>query len=162
MRTTFDLHRPGVLDHLRLSSGCSFCGQDAIGVAVQNERRYGVARDVQAEILNPRIDATQRASRRRADGHIPVFLEDALAHELASRDVVVVEVAQKFHQEGRSIRLDRSLDAVEDAPIYSLRVAGRFHEIRTECSHEHGLAHPYRAVLDDIPLDLARTHREAD
>src|SRR5439155_1020278 len=43
MGTAFELHRPGVLDHLRLSSGCSFCGQDAIGVAVQNERRYGVA-----------------------------------------------------------------------------------------------------------------------
>src|SRR3977135_2424536 len=122
MGTAFELHRPGVLDHLRLSSGCSFCGQDAIGVAVQNERRYGVARDVQAEILNPRIDATQRASRRRADGHIPVFLEDALAHELSSRDLVVVEVVHKFPEGGRSIRLDGRLDAVEDAPIYSLRL----------------------------------------
>ena len=104
MGTTLELHEPGILHHLGLSSGCSVCRQDAIGVAVQNERRYGVARDVLAEVLNPRIDASQRADRRGTGGHVPVVFEDALAHELASGDIVVVEVAQKVHQQGRPIR----------------------------------------------------------
>src|SRR5471032_3402600 len=92
MRATLDLHEPDILDHLRLSSGGCVCRQDAIGVAVQNERRYGVASNVLTEVLNPRIDARPRASRGRANGHVPVVLEDSLADKLPYRDVVVVEV----------------------------------------------------------------------
>src|SRR3977135_2742555 len=99
---------------------------------MQNERRYGVASDVLTEVLNPRVDASQRADRRRAGGHVPVVLEDALAHELASRDIVVVEVAQKFHQKGRPIRLDGRLDTVEDTPVHALRVVSRFHKMRAQ------------------------------
>src|SRR5437588_139360 len=44
MGAALELHEPGILHHLRLSSGRSVCRQDAIGVAVQNERRYSVAR----------------------------------------------------------------------------------------------------------------------
>src|ERR1700730_866628 len=120
--TTLELHEPDILDHLRLSSRCSVCRQDSIGVAVQNERRYGVASNVLSEVLNPRIDASQRASRRRAGGHVPVVLEDSLAHELASRDIVVVEVAQKVHQQGRPIRFYSRLETVEDTPVHTFRV----------------------------------------
>src|SRR5580704_6669214 len=92
MGTTLKFHELDVLDHFRLSSGCSVCRQDAIGVAVQKERWYGITSDVLTEVLDPRIDASERANRRRAGGHVPIVLEYALAHELASRDIVVVEV----------------------------------------------------------------------
>src|ERR1700674_1294893 len=92
MGAALELHEPGILHHLGLSSGRSVCRQDAIGVAVQNERRYSVAREVLTEVLNPGINASKRADRRSAGGHVPVVFEDPLAHELASRDIVVVEV----------------------------------------------------------------------
>src|SRR5689334_22358858 len=94
MGAALELHEPGILHHLGLSSGRSVCRQDAIRIAVQNERRYGVAREVLAEVLNPRIDASERADRRSTGGHVPVVFEYPLADELACRDIVVIEVAE--------------------------------------------------------------------
>jgi hypothetical protein len=130
VRAIPELHELDVLDQLRLSSGCGVCRQNAIGVAVENECRNSVARDVRAKVLNPRIDKSERTDRRRGGGHVPVGLEDALAHELASGDVVVVKVAQKTHQQGWPIRLDGCLDTLEDAPLHAFRVVGRLHQIR--------------------------------
>src|SRR5580704_18561851 len=95
VRSAFQLNELDVLDHLRLSSGCSVWREDAIGIAVQYECRYRVASNVRTEVLDPRIDAGSRACRRRADRDVPVALDDPRAHELAARDIVVVEVVQK-------------------------------------------------------------------
>jgi len=72
MGTTFEFHEPDVLDQLRLPSGCNVCRQAAVGVAMENERRYGVASNVLTEVLNPCIDASLRADRRRAGGNVRV------------------------------------------------------------------------------------------
>src|ERR1700744_1343982 len=92
VRAVLEFDERDILDQLCLSSGRGVCRKDAISIAVQNERWYGVASDVLAEILDPGIDASPRSNRRCADRHVPVTGNDLLAHELGSGDIVVVKV----------------------------------------------------------------------
>jgi len=63
VRTAGDFGEPGVLDHLGLSAGGRSSRQNAIGVAVDNQRGNRVPRDIVPKILQPGIDALQRSGR---------------------------------------------------------------------------------------------------
>src|SRR6202163_937520 len=93
MRPAGKFHKLDVLDHLRLPPGRSIRWQNAVVVAVQDERRHIVLWDVLAEVLDPAVDARRGPDGGGASGHVPVVFEHALAYELPARDVVVVEVA---------------------------------------------------------------------
>lgn len=75
---------------------------------MDDHRRYGVSRSVVAEILDPRVDARERADRRRADSHVPVVFDHALADQLSTGHVVVVEVVEEVEQARWSIGFNGS------------------------------------------------------
>src|ERR1700704_150411 len=106
VRPILQLDELDVLDHFRLATGARIGRQNPICIAVQDERRHIVARDVLAEVLDPRIDARQRAGGGCARGHVPVVFDDALAHELSAQNVIVVKVVQEVEQERGSVGLD--------------------------------------------------------
>src|ERR1700724_2764854 len=138
MGTARQLDEFDVLDHLRLPSGGGIRRQDAVGVAVQDERRHVVLWDVLAEILDPAVYTVQRPNRGRTRGDVPVVFEHALAHELTARHVVVVEVSQELHQERWTIRTNRGLDVLEDFGLDAFGVVGGLHEIWPQRPDEHG------------------------
>jgi hypothetical protein len=63
MWTTSDFGELDVLDHLGLPARRRVRGQNAIGIAVDDQRGNCVLRDVFPKILHPGIDALQRSNR---------------------------------------------------------------------------------------------------
>src|SRR5258707_12398043 len=151
-----------VLDHLGLPARGRVRGQNAIGVAVDNQCGNGVLRNVWPKILHPGIDALQRSNRGGTGGHVPVVLQHAVAHELSTVHVVVVEVLQEVENSRRPVRADGVLEAFEHTRIDSLGVVGGLDQIGPKRADQHRLAHPVRAVLADISRNFTGSHREPD
>src|SRR5438874_12013080 len=90
--TASDFGEPYVLDHSGLPARGRVRGQNTIGVAVDNQCGHRVLRDLLPKIIHPRIDALHRSYRRGPGGHVPVVLQHAVAHEISTAPVVVVEL----------------------------------------------------------------------
>src|SRR2546430_9136367 len=96
-----------VLDHLGLSSRGGIWRQNAIGIAVDNQRRHVVAENVLAEVFDPRVNALQCSYCRSLNCDVPVGLDHTFADELSRSDIVVIEVMQEIEKEGWPVRLNR-------------------------------------------------------
>ena len=135
MRPARQLDELDVLDHLSLPSRGGIWWQNAIGVAVQDEGRHLVLRDVFPEIFDPRIDARNVPM---ADAPAATFQLSSSTRSLTSFPPVtsVIEVAQELHQQRRTVRANGGLDVLEHLALDAFRVVGRFHQVRPERADE--------------------------
>src|SRR5471030_1931105 len=121
---------------------------------------YVNAPEVFPEVGQPRRDAVESALGGCAGRDIPAHLNRLVADQLAAQDVDVVEVREKFGEEGRAVRRDGFLDPVENTAVQTAGVVGCLEQEWRNRSDEDCLFHAIGSVGTQITRHLAASHRK--
>ena len=136
--------------------------QDAVGGAVQDQRRYVDLVDVGGEVVEPAEHAGPRRVRGRLGPRGPECAGRLLADPLAEVLVEVEEVRDQPGQPRVPVVEDGLLDAGDARLVDAGGVVGGLHERWSEALDEHCAPQPLRAVPANVAGQLAGAEGEAD
>jgi hypothetical protein len=151
-----------VLDETGESLGGVGVGQDAVGVAVDEQDRHVDPGEVVAEVGQPAVDAGVGGVGGGGQSDIEAVVPRLVADPGAGQHVDVVGVVEKVLEVGGSVGDDRGLEVVEDGPLHTVGVVVGFEQERGNGAHQDGLADSRGAVGGKVAGHFAGAHGEPD
>src|ERR1700732_1885967 len=125
VRTILYHHLTSTFDELRGACPRSTDRQNAVRVAVNDQRGHIDARHVLAKVLVPGWHASERGRGRGASCKIPARLDSLFTNPLTQQQVSVVEILKEFSEKGVTVCSNGLLNSLEDTAVHALRIVRR-------------------------------------
>lgn len=138
----------------------SFCagrvdGDDTVGIAVDDKSWDVDFSHVVAEIFVPSGNAGEAGGGGSDACDAEAGLNGLFADAFAEQNVGVVEILEKFGEEGVAVGRDGSLNAFEDGLVDAVGVVGSLEQIGRNAANDDGPVDALGAVLADVASDFA-------
>src|SRR3989442_3751609 len=91
-----------------------------------------------------------------------LFPYTTLFRSLPQQDIGVVEILEKFAEEGVAVGGNGFLDSLEDAAVYTFLIVFGFQQEGWNATDYDCLAHILRSVFSNVARHFASTHRESN
>src|SRR5258708_15149733 len=125
VRAILHYHVASALDQLRATCSRSADRQNAVRVAMNDQRRHIDALDILAKVLMPRWHASERRRRRGASRNVPARLDSLFTDALTKQQISVVKILEKLSEKRVPDPRDDFLDSREDTAVHAIRIVRR-------------------------------------